>query len=102
MPQTPTLLFAAAASLMLAGGALAQPLPQNNPAAEQNVIQSHRYSQVLRTSPTFRANRVQEECGPIADPRLHAECVASFPPGAPPMQPMRPGPHPARHHRHHR
>lgn len=99
MPQTPTFLVAAAATLMLAGSALAQPLPRNNPAAEQNVIQSHHYSQVLRTSPSFRTNRIQEECGPITDPHLHAECAASFPPGAPPMQPM---PHPVRHHHRHR
>ncbi|HJU17512.1 MAG TPA: hypothetical protein VJ770_13720 [Stellaceae bacterium] len=87
-------LCLAAALLAPAGAVLAQPLPRNNPAAEQNVIQSERYSQVLRTSPTFRDRRIQEECGPITDPRLHAECVASFPPTEAPMR------HPVRH-RHH-
>jgi hypothetical protein len=89
MTRTPAMLLAAG-MFALAGGALAAPLPRNNPAAEQNVIQSERYSQVLRTSPAFRDKRIQEECGPITDPRLHAQCVASFPPGAPP--PRRPGP----------
>jgi hypothetical protein len=99
MPRTPAIVLAAAALFALAGGALAQPMPRNNPAAEQNVIQSERYSQVLRTNPAFRNKRVQEECGPITDPGLRAQCVASFPPGAAPMPPMR---HYVRHHRHDR
>lgn len=94
MSRTPSLLLAAVL-LALAGTALAQPMPQNNPAAEQNVIQSERYSQVLRANPGFRDRRIQEECGPITDPRLHEECVASFPPGAPMSPPMR---HRVRHH----
>ena len=102
MTTTPSLLLAAAALLALAGSAIAQPLPRNNPAAEQNVIQSERYSQVLRSSPGFREKRIQQECGPITDPRLHAECVASFPPGEgpAPMRPMRSRPHYGRHHHH--
>jgi hypothetical protein len=82
-------ILCAAALFALAGGAIAQPMPRNNPAAEQNVRQSEHYSQVLRTDPAFRAKRIQEECGPITDPRLHAECVASFPSGAPMSHPMR-------------
>ena len=82
MSRTPSLLLAAAL-FALAGTALAQPMPQNNPAAEQNVIQSERYSQVLRSNPGFRDRRMQEECGPITDPQLHEECVASFPAAAP-------------------
>jgi hypothetical protein len=97
MPRTPAICLAAAALSALAGGALAQPMPRNNPAAQQNVIQSEHYSQVLRTSPAFRDKRIQEECGPITDPRLRAQCVASFPPGAPPMRPVR---HSVRHHHH--
>jgi hypothetical protein len=88
MSRTPSLLFAAAL-FALAGNALAQPMPQNNPAAEQNVIQSERYSQVLRTNPAFRDRRIQQECGPITDPQLHEECVASFPAGAPMSPAMR-------------
>ena len=98
MPRTPAMLLAAAL-FALAGSALAQPMPRNNPAAQQNVIQSERYSQVLRTSPAFRDKRIQQECGPITDPRLRAQCVASFPPGAPP--PMRPVRHDVRYHHHH-
>ena len=102
MQATPLMLLAAGALFALAGGAVAQPLPRNNPAAEQNVIQSEHYSQVLRTSPAFRDKRVQEECGPITDPRLRAECVASFPQATGPMPPARPM-RPVRHHsvRHH-
>jgi hypothetical protein len=94
VPRTLPILFAAAL-FALAGSAIAQPMPRNNPAAEQNVIQSERYSQVLRTNPAFRARRIQEECGPITDPRLHEECVASFPPAAPTPPAMR---HRVRHH----
>jgi hypothetical protein len=86
--RTFPILFAAAL-FALAGNAIAQPMPRNNPAAEQNVLQSQRYSQVLRTNPTFRDRRMQEECGPITDPRLHADCVASFPPAEPAPPPMR-------------
>ncbi len=68
----------AAALLAAAGAAVAQPLPTNNPAAQANVRQSERYSQVLRSSPSFRAKRMKEECGPITDPQLHAQCIASF------------------------
>ncbi len=96
MSRTPSIVAAAAALLALAASAAAQPMPRNNPAAQENVIKSERYSQVLRTNPAFRAKRIQEECGPITDPRLHAECVASFPPVAAPLH------HPVRHVRRYR
>ncbi|HZU90342.1 MAG TPA: hypothetical protein VE993_13900 [Stellaceae bacterium] len=86
MPRILSILLAVA-PLALAGSAIAQPMPRNNPAAEQNVIESERYSEVLRTNPAFRAKRIQEECGPITDPRLREECVASFPPATEPMRP---------------
>jgi len=47
-------------------------------SAQRNVIESASYEQLLRTSPTFRAVRIRKECGPIDDPNLHADCVASF------------------------
>lgn len=94
MLRTSSMLLAAAL-VALAATANAQPLPRNNPAAEQNVIQSRHYSQVLRTSPAFRDKRIQQECGPISDPRLRAQCVASFPRGGAAPAPMR------RHYRHH-
>jgi hypothetical protein len=59
--------------------------PQTSPgdvstswSARQNVIESQRYDQLLQTSPAFRQARMQKECGPITDPQLHADCVASF------------------------
>jgi hypothetical protein len=64
--------------------------PQGSPAdaassARQNVKQSQNYDAMLSANPGFRAQRIQKECGPITDPRLHSECVASFGPneGAP-------------------
>src|SRR5271165_4331041 len=47
-------------------------------SARQNVIQSHRYERLVETSPRFRQARVNKECGPITDPQLHEQCVASF------------------------
>ena len=59
--------------------------PQTNPgdrsgswSARQNVRDSERYEAVVHSNSSFRANRVQKECGPIDDPQLHANCVASF------------------------
>ena len=77
----PRFLPAILAALLIgatATAAVAQPMPTNNPAAQANVRQSERYSQVLRSNPSFRAKRMQEECGPITDPQLHAQCIASF------------------------
>ena len=59
--------------------------PQTNPgdrsgswSAQQNVRDSARYEAVVHANSGFRANRVSKECGPINDPQLHANCVASF------------------------
>jgi hypothetical protein len=59
--------------------------PQTDPgdvspswSARQNVIDSERYDRLLQTSPAFRHARMQKECGPITDPQLHADCLASF------------------------
>jgi hypothetical protein len=59
--------------------------PQTNPgdrsgywSAQQNVRDSARYEAVVHANGSFRANRVSKECGPINDPQLHANCVASF------------------------
>jgi hypothetical protein len=46
--------------------------------ARQNVIDSKRYEQLLRTNPTFRRERMRIECGSITDPQLHQSCIASF------------------------
>ena len=47
-------------------------------SARQNVIDSERYDRLLQTSRGFREARMQKECGPITDPQLHADCLASF------------------------
>jgi len=59
--------------------------PQTNPgdvspswSARQNVIESQRYDRLLETSRGFREARTRKECGPVTDPQLHANCLASF------------------------
>ena len=47
-------------------------------SAPQNVRDGQRYEALVHSNNTFRARRIREECGPINDPRLHADCVASF------------------------
>ena len=47
-------------------------------SARQNVRDSERYEAVVHANGSFRANRISKECGPINDPQLHADCVASF------------------------
>ena len=47
-------------------------------SAQQNVRDSERYEAVVQANGSFRANRINKECGPINDPQLHANCVASF------------------------
>jgi hypothetical protein len=73
------LLFISAAALVIAsvGDVAAQTIPPD-PGAAANVRQSQQYEQVLSSNPAFRAKRMQQECGPVTDPELHASCVASF------------------------
>ena len=59
--------------------------PQTDPgdvspywSPQQNVLQSQRYERLLQTSPAFRQARMRKECGPISDPQLRADCMASF------------------------
>jgi hypothetical protein len=59
--------------------------PQTNPgdmtpswSARQNVIQSQRYDRLLETNRGFRQARMRKECGPITDPELRQQCLASF------------------------
>ena len=47
-------------------------------SAQQNVRDSKRYEAALHANGSFRANRINKECGPINDPQLHASCVKSF------------------------
>ena len=58
-----------------------QPDPGDFPAnwsPRQNVIDSYRYEQLVRTNPAFRAARVRKECGPVTDPDLFQQCIATF------------------------
>ena len=50
----------------------------SDPGAAANVRQSGQYEQTLRSNSSFRAKRIQQECGPITDPQLHQHCVDSF------------------------
>ena len=65
--------------------------PQTNPddvspywSPRQNVIESRRYDSLLGTNRRFREARMQKECGPIGDPQLRSQCVASFGQAEPP------------------
>lgn len=77
MPRQILWALAAALALVLSGGVSAQQTPPD-PGAAANVKQSQTYEQVLQGNPSFRAKRMQQECGPITDAELHASCVASF------------------------
>jgi ABC-type transport system substrate-binding protein len=50
----------------------------SNWSARQNVADSQRYESLVHSNPGFRAARIQKECGPITEPDLHQQCVASF------------------------
>jgi hypothetical protein len=77
MPRQVSWVLAAALVLAFGGRVSAQQTPPD-PGAAANVRQSQTYEQVLQGNPSFRAKRMQQECGPVTDPELHASCVASF------------------------
>jgi len=76
MPRHSSWILAAALASAFAGQGSAQTPP--DPGAAANVRQSQQYEQAVRSNPGFRAKRMQQECGPVTDPELHASCVASF------------------------
>jgi hypothetical protein len=78
MPRQVSVALAAALLLVLADHVSAQTQTPPDPGAAANVRQSQTYEQVLQGNPSFRAKRMQQECGPVTDPELHASCVASF------------------------
>jgi len=49
-----------------------------NWSARRNNIASAQYDRLLQTSMGFRHARMRKECGPIGDPQLHQQCMASF------------------------
>jgi hypothetical protein len=83
-----TLAFAAAIALTPAAFAQTNVMtngPQTNPgdvspnwSAQRNVIESQHYERLLQSSRGFREARMRKECGPVTDPQLHAQCIASF------------------------
>ena len=55
--------------------------PGDDPAnwsARQNVVESNRYEHLTHTNPAFSAARIRKECGPITEPGLYQQCVATF------------------------
>jgi hypothetical protein len=76
MPRHSSWILAAALVSAFAAQGEAQTPP--DPGAAANVRQSQQYEQAVRSNPGFRAKRMQQECGPVTDPELHASCVASF------------------------
>ena len=71
---------------------------------QRNVMESQRYDRLVETNPAFRATRIRKECGPIIDPQLRADCIASFdqyePPVASSASSRRVATSTARHHQH--
>jgi hypothetical protein len=49
-----------------------------NWSARRNVAESQHYDRLLETNAAFRRARESKECGPVTDPQLHAQCLASF------------------------
>ena len=89
MPRQVSWALAGALVLALSARVSAQQTPPD-PGAAASVRQSQTYEQVLQSNPSFRAKRMQQECGPVTDPELHANCVASFGgEGAPPARKSR-------------
>ena len=66
----------AAGLILVAGTAWGQ--RRGGDSAEQNVRQSQQYESLVCSNPSFRAKRIQQECGPITDPQLRQNCLASF------------------------
>ncbi len=76
MPRHSSWILAAVLASAFAGRGSAQ--TPHDPGAAANVRQSQQYEQAVGSNPAFRAKRMQQECGPVTDPELHASCVASF------------------------
>ena len=49
-----------------------------NWSARRNNAESAQYDRLLRSNAGFRQSRMRKECGPISDPQLRSQCVASF------------------------
>jgi predicted transcriptional regulator len=78
------IVLSLAATVFLAAASVqAAPVP-NTPHAKshetpaQNVRKSQQYDYLVSTNPGFRAARMKKECGPIRDPGLRSNFLASF------------------------
>lgn len=47
-------------------------------SAHRNNLESAQYDRLLEANSGFRQTRMRKECGPITDPQLRAQCLASF------------------------
>jgi acyl-CoA thioesterase len=76
------MILKVSASLAFAAACLtavvAMPANANTPSARQNVMHSDHYTRMLQTNRAFRQARMRKECGPVTDPELHQQCLASF------------------------
>ena len=67
-------------------------------SAARNVVESQRYDALVASDPGFRRYRMRKECGPITDPQLRTDCLASFNVYEPPMYGSSTPPRRYRHH----
>jgi hypothetical protein len=67
-------------------------------SARRNNIESARYDRLLQTNMGFRQARMRKECGPIGDPQLRSQCLASFDQFEPVMTGSSAPPRRMRHH----
>ena len=67
-------------------------------SARRNNIESARYDRLLQTNMGFRQARMRKECGPINDPQLRSQCLASFNEYEPVMTGSSTAPRRIRHH----
>ena len=76
------MILKVSASLAFAAACLtavvAVPANANTPSARQNVMHSDHYTRMLQTNRAFRQARMRKECGPVTNPELHQQCLASF------------------------
>jgi hypothetical protein len=80
--RTGFLAWLAVAGWIVAASSPASAQYRGNESAAQNVRESQQYEQLVCGNPGFRERRMREECGPITDPQLRQNCLATFDCGA--------------------
>src|SRR6185312_12267700 len=63
---------------LVTNGPQASPGDNGNWSAQRNVAESSQYEHLLRANPGFRQARMHKECGPIDDPAMRQQCMATF------------------------